>query len=216
MTLTFWGHVTSPVTCPLDSQYVVYYRHGYWSIESYGIATKYVQCTPYTVVLFLFPISNFNWKSACRHISLNMFGPKRTFTTVRRGDFDELLGFLITQKWRDTEQSWPRKATSLACPLLDRINLNDQKSIPCAVTPCQGGQLKSTKKCCLGKARPTNGKKSKVRYEIIYADTDSCISDKFCGNLQSRTDQNDARFVTKRLAFFSFLQGPWVISPKIL
>ena len=61
MTLSFWGHVTSSVTCPLDSQYIYIYIYDtggqwLWSVESYGITTKHIDARPYTTVLYLFSI----------------------------------------------------------------------------------------------------------------------------------------------------------------
>jgi len=120
---------------------------GSWSIESYGIATKYVYCRPHTVVLYLFLISKFNWKSTFTHNCPNMFGPKCVFVMVRWWNSDESL-VLTTRKWYDTKQSSPRKCTFLACPLLDRMNPNVQKNITMCCNPKPKRSQKINRKCC--------------------------------------------------------------------
>jgi len=93
---------------------------------------------------------------------------------------DKLLG-LITRKRYDIEQSSRRKGTSLACPLLDRMNPNVQKCILCAVTPVTRRTPKIDINCCFGKSDPLT-EKFIFRYETMHADTDSRIPATFCGN----------------------------------
>jgi len=121
-----------------------------WMVNGHGhgplkVMTK--QQITYTVkghtLLYLtyiqFPIPTEN--PTFMQIRLNTFGRKRVFATVRRR-----ASWVKNSKWHNTEQSSPRKGTSLARPLPDRMGPNVQKCISCTETPVTQTALKIYKK----------------------------------------------------------------------
>jgi len=138
---------------------------GQWSrsVESYDITTKYVYRRPLCFTYFWFPVST---ESPLLRIVFEICLAQNVY--LLRFD-DELLG-LITQQLYSTEQSSSRKVTSLSCPLLDRMNPSVQKTYSLRCNRLTRSAPKVDKKCGFGKSDTLMWKKSKCRYQMIYAD----------------------------------------------
>jgi len=123
-----------------------------------------------------------------------------------------------TRKRHDTEQSSPRKGTSLTYPLPDRKNPNVQKHRPilCAASHYYGGHpcMIDQKSADLRKIDTLTEKNQNFAMKRFMRTPIHVFLREVLGNPYSRSDQNDAwysarRIEKKRLVFCPFLRGPW-------